>query len=355
MNLEKLYENSMQPTDSILKYNNVKSIMLKESKIINPKISIMIPTYKRANLLFEAINSALNQQGINDYEVIVVDNEPIFNEETETQKTINKISSEKLGYYKNEQNLGMFGNWNRCFQLARAPCVCLLHDDDLLHDDYLINTRKFINLSGKAICIKYKILKKNSEVLNIEKRSIIKNNLKKLINGKTIVKHLSNYLFDHDVMFCMYNRDNVIKLGGFREEFYPNADYVFIALYQKYYGTILINKMLADYRILENESLKHEVLKRFVVQDYFLHQSIINEYENKILKYIFKKYNRAKCYYYLKELNDSWNKNMKIGEIKEIFNLEIDIKRMDKFIYVVLQNIFKIKIKFKLLFSIIKV
>jgi cellulose synthase/poly-beta-1,6-N-acetylglucosamine synthase-like glycosyltransferase len=79
----------------LLKYeDNFSKIKFIKSKLVygdlnfnkTPLITIAIPTYKRPDLLEEAINSALNQIDFIDYEVIVVDNDP--DSDTETEKLL---------------------------------------------------------------------------------------------------------------------------------------------------------------------------------------------------------------------------------------------------------------------------
>lgn len=96
-----------------------------------PEITVLIPTYRRPELLEQALRSAQAQtvsQG--EYRILVVDNDPM--PDTPTQRLIERMRSPNLRYVKNERNLGGYGNWNRGFQLAETEWVCLLHDDDLL-------------------------------------------------------------------------------------------------------------------------------------------------------------------------------------------------------------------------------
>ena len=74
----------------------------------NPKVSIIIPTYNRENLIGRTIESVLNQtyQGI---EIIITDNASIDN----TEKVVSKyIEPEKVLYFKNDKNLGPYPNIN---------------------------------------------------------------------------------------------------------------------------------------------------------------------------------------------------------------------------------------------------
>ena len=114
------------------------------SKVENPEITIAIPTYKRPNLLLEAISSAINQETSVKYDIIVVDNNPGRGDETE--QLMEKFRDSLLvSYYKNSSNLGMVGNWNQLFSIAKGQWVAMLHDDDLLYPNYIkiMNERRF--------------------------------------------------------------------------------------------------------------------------------------------------------------------------------------------------------------------
>ena len=55
--------------DNFARTANIPSIAITESKLdFVPKVTIAIPTYKRAELLKESLNSAINQINFNDYE-----------------------------------------------------------------------------------------------------------------------------------------------------------------------------------------------------------------------------------------------------------------------------------------------
>ena len=52
--------------------------------------TIIIPTYCRADLIQYAISSAINQKSFDNYEIIVVDNEPYNGEKNATQISVEK-------------------------------------------------------------------------------------------------------------------------------------------------------------------------------------------------------------------------------------------------------------------------
>src|SRR3989442_18772 len=97
-----------------------------------PKVSVCIPTHNRSRYLRRAIESVLGQT-FRDYEVLVVDNAS----SDDTASTVSAFKDGRLRYYRNERDVGMVRNWNRCLELAQGDCVALLHDDDFWLAQYL--------------------------------------------------------------------------------------------------------------------------------------------------------------------------------------------------------------------------
>jgi glycosyltransferase involved in cell wall biosynthesis len=92
-----------------------------------PLVSICIPTYNRAGMISRAIESALGQSYRN-IEVIVVDNAST----DATAAVVASFNDERLRYVKNLSNLGLFGNFNRCIELATGSYLHILHSDDYI-------------------------------------------------------------------------------------------------------------------------------------------------------------------------------------------------------------------------------
>lgn len=96
-----------------------------------PLVSICIPTYNRARMIGKAIESALGQTYRN-IEVIVVDN--ASSDDTET--IVAAYRDERLRYVRNDRNLGLFGNFNRCIELSQGVYLHILHSDDYIDSDF---------------------------------------------------------------------------------------------------------------------------------------------------------------------------------------------------------------------------
>ena len=101
-------------------------------------LTIAIPVFERKEFFVEAIESALNQTV--KCEVIVVDN-------CSSHDYFEKICNEKgVTYIRNDSNIGLFPNINRCYNLAKTEYVKVLDDDDLLASKYVESFLRAIQL-----------------------------------------------------------------------------------------------------------------------------------------------------------------------------------------------------------------
>jgi glycosyltransferase involved in cell wall biosynthesis len=94
-----------------------------------PAVSICIPTYNYAHFLGDAIGSAL-LQSYRDLEIVVSDNCSTDG----TPELVARLMRQdpRIVYHRNEHNIGMVGNFNRCLELARGRYVKFLCADDML-------------------------------------------------------------------------------------------------------------------------------------------------------------------------------------------------------------------------------
>lgn len=92
-------------------------------------LTIALPVYERKDYFEKALESALNQTvGCN---IIVVDN-------CSSHDFFRKVCKKKnISYHRNEKNIGLFPNWNKCFELAESEYVMILGDDDILASTYV--------------------------------------------------------------------------------------------------------------------------------------------------------------------------------------------------------------------------
>jgi glycosyltransferase involved in cell wall biosynthesis len=104
----------------------------------NPLVSICIPNYNYEIYIADSINSAINQTYPN-IEVIVVDN----HSEDKSFEIISALGQEnRIRTYRNDRNIGMVPNFNKCLTLSRGEFLVFLSADDLLHSDFVCQTIK---------------------------------------------------------------------------------------------------------------------------------------------------------------------------------------------------------------------
>lgn len=123
--------------------------------------TIAIPAYNREEMIRGAIESALAVKR-DDIEVYVIDN----CSEDRTVEVAKSYDDPRLTVLQNPENLGLFGNFNRCLEVATSPYLCLLCSDDRIRPGFieraievmeanpdctlLTSRAEFIGLNGKS-------------------------------------------------------------------------------------------------------------------------------------------------------------------------------------------------------------
>lgn len=102
-----------------------------------PFVTVAITTYKRPDLLRESVRSALDQDFDRPVEIAIFDNDPGSAGAATLLEHVPELATRNFRYFVNTANVGVFGNFNRCIAMARAPWLTILQDDDLLDPGYL--------------------------------------------------------------------------------------------------------------------------------------------------------------------------------------------------------------------------
>jgi len=173
-----------------------------------PIVSVLIPTYNKAEFLGEAIESVLNQT-FKDFELIIVDDCSKDN----TDDVVKRYQDDcRVKYFKNVKNLGIGGNWNKTLGLATGKYIKFLMGDDKFEPELL---EKYVS-----------VMENNPNVSLVtsyrgvfgDRKSIIKQPLEGLIESKKaielILKH-GNWIGEPTTV--MFRREN-LWLGNFKVE-----------------------------------------------------------------------------------------------------------------------------------------
>ncbi len=133
-----------------------------------PKVSICIPTFNSENYLREAIESALRQND-QDLEIVIVDN--CSTDHTGTLvKDFQKRGDRRIRFYKNDHNIGLAGNFNKCLEYAKGEYIKFLCSDDLLLPECIERMAAALDAhqSVSLVCSGRLILNRNGEKLGFK-------------------------------------------------------------------------------------------------------------------------------------------------------------------------------------------
>lgn len=94
---------------------------------MNNLVSVCIPVYNSERTIKTTIESILNQT-YKELEIIIVDNCSSDN----TWQIINSFFDTRIKKYRNETNIGMVRNWNKCLEYTTGKYIHFLCGDDIL-------------------------------------------------------------------------------------------------------------------------------------------------------------------------------------------------------------------------------
>ena len=100
--------------------------------IKNPKVSVVIPVYNRENEIGFTIDSVINQT-FQDWELIIVDNKSTDN----TVSIIRSYRDPRIKLIINEENIGLYPNWNEGYKYVKGEFYKHLSSDNLIAPEFL--------------------------------------------------------------------------------------------------------------------------------------------------------------------------------------------------------------------------
>jgi glycosyltransferase involved in cell wall biosynthesis len=264
----KIDTNFFEYIDNFKKNSAIHSTLIKgELSLDLPLITLIIPTFRcEPSILKEAIDSVLNQFEFDNYELLIIDNDPDVN--CSTRHLLESYDDNRIIYYKNNENIGMFGNWNRAIELSRSEWIGLIHDDDVTSPYFLKSCLPFLTDKSIGIIKPENFVFSDSKQLHFEKPKdlkFIELSLSDFIRG-CAVGAPTNIIF---------NRKVLLELGGFNQDYFPASDYAFAAKCVKSYKVYKIPFVLGGYRVGQNESLNPKTMKLFYFKRFFISSFIM--------------------------------------------------------------------------------
>lgn len=215
---------------------------------MEPKVSIIIPTYKRSDKIVRAVKSALAQNYSNFEVIIVDDNEPTSIDRVKTRDNLKPfLKNEKFIYIEHEMNKNGSAARNTGIKHSTGEYITFLDDDD----EYYPNKIKeqvncLINLSDQwAICYSgYEKIEKNGKI-SISNESA---------EGDVLIQALGKNLFIGSGSNFMVKKNVIIEMNGFDESFMRNQDLEFLVRVVSKYKMKFIDKKLFLIHVDQNNN-----------------------------------------------------------------------------------------------------
>lgn len=266
-----------QKADCFKKIKDIKSDLIwgNVENVSNPFISYVIPVYKRADLLERTLRSVIGQNSVEfEWNIIVVDNEAGW--ENDTEKLIRKLNCPKILYYRNRENIGVDGNYNRCIELANGKWVAMVHGDDLIMSDHLEKSAQYINeIIGEKrdrqlayIFQRYIDFSNEEEEVILERPSTIDYSIKNC--GKLLCTYtdghprvqpqeiglLTGFYGEIPSFGTIMNRGILLREGGFNEDLGICEDIITPFKLAKKYDVYIAPIVMGYHRFNDNETMK---------------------------------------------------------------------------------------------------
>ena len=262
--------------DSIGKQDSIELIPVFSHSTDGSLYTISITVYQRKQFLKQCLESALHQVTTIPYEVVVIDDNPVRDDEVENMMK-DYEAEPRLSYYKKSANEGLMNNMNRSIVVAKTDWVVMIHDDDWLCLDYIEKIDAYRHQYPS-----YSIYVPSKHTFYFDQQVNTKGTIHEKLCALKKVWGLKPLSFWGATCVTptgsLYHREKFIQSGGFNEEFGMAADYVFFARYSSYEKILRINEKLFNYRYAENESLKPATIDNFRVVGHYLNLYLMNKY-----------------------------------------------------------------------------
>lgn len=185
--------------------------MILRMGMMNLKVSVIIPTYKRSEFLTRAIDSILHQSYKNIEIIIVDDNDPSSDFRRNTENRIKDyIDEKKVIYHKNEVNIGGALARNVGINIASGDYITFLDDDDVYEEkkiEYQLEYMCENNLDASFTNVK--ICNMLGKLIDYRDHKYVTD----LSNDELLKQHIMHHLTPTDTY--MFKKEKLIELKGF--------------------------------------------------------------------------------------------------------------------------------------------
>jgi len=202
----------------------------------HPEISVLMSVFNGSKWLKQSIDSVLNQKGI-DFELVVIND----GSTDKTSKILESYNNEKLNIF-NRNNNGLTKSLNYGLKKCRGRFIARIDADDICMPNRLRQQLQFLNKHDDITLVGSNaiLIGGSDEYLGSSVYPSLNNDLvNRLINFQSIFPHSSIF----------FQKDDILNLGGYNENYYRAQDYELYLRLSKNHKIATIQKSLISLRL----------------------------------------------------------------------------------------------------------
>lgn len=259
--------------DEIKMLEDVKKDIIKNARVYNMQeevqawlgnemVSIIIPTYNRAEVIGRAVASILRQT-YDDFEIIIVDDGSVDN----TQEIVEGINDDRIRYIRLEHNQGACHARNVGIQASKHRYIAFLDsDDEWLPDKLEFQMRKMMDASenvGLVYCRMSRERDDGRERIYTPpyecRKDLLEGNMFRFLLWRNVI----------GTPTILVRRECLEDVGGFKDSLPCLQDYELVLRIAKRWQIAFVDQVLLEVHKTAN-SISSKVAERLVVQSYLI-------------------------------------------------------------------------------------
>ena len=270
----------LEPPSAFQRWEKIVSRLVYEgADRRDPVLSICIPTFRRPDLLQEAVASALAQDWDGAIEILVIDNDPESQGAEQLLAGLPALRQANFRYYVNSDNIGQAGNWNRSIELGRGEWHTMLHDDDLLLPGFAATLMSALAVDPRIdaiICRKRlfgpSVREQSSPSRDLAKRVFLES---RFWGGETRRYRPSRFFWaSGNPVGLVARKADLIVMGGYQPDEYPIFDHHLQLRLSVRYRLYECREILACIRLFENEWMRPDVVRSVITKFHALRMNM---------------------------------------------------------------------------------
>lgn len=218
-------------------------------KMMNNKVSVLLPAYNSEKTIGATIDSILHQT-FTDYELIIINDGSTDN----TENVITNYHDNRIQYYKNECNIGLIATLNRGLKLCSGKYIVRIDADDIMLPSRIEKQVKYMDENPSLVASGSSVIKFNE------------NGFKKIYTPP-----LTSYAISYGILLgspiphpaSIIRRDTLLKNKiEYKEKYVCAEDYRFWYDLSKCGNLANIEEPLLMYRISESQISTRQNVKQ---------------------------------------------------------------------------------------------